>query len=492
MHGKYTCFIKTDLGSHEMEQDLIVISQTSCKLNDWRVSSQPSQCRETFRLDCKNMFPKPVPSCGLWNSRLEKFIRSVTIDISEEPNKQTYRIKYFDKFELRPTKISQNSNNIEETGRVLKNSDLLQYAGHLMFKCDIIVPETSWKLSVMHRMFDYNDGCYQNPLETIERMRQNYSYYAAARMQQAGYLMDKPLDDFEMLTSQLDYELLAPNSSRTSKVERNCWQKPIVGSLARLSCATKASHIKLIGINLLECQPHGWVPLAEGQQQDTTARKYSTLSRRRWPPPRSSRQDTASSEGGDSLGNKDPAPEEASDVSSEASNDLEETTTIIPLTTKPASIPAANNQDGLIIFEDHQSVSTLSALQQQQLGSTILPPARLPNCISTKRRQQQSIINNGLPLLDEARILESSSSQSANPTKHSVKDHDKHKQRNSIFNFSSSGSVSSSVKHQQAIASIILVIFTTLAWFSNSRQTILTLSLHRLLQLSDNCKRRYI
>lgn len=525
MHGKYACSIKTDLGIHEMEQDLTVISQTSCKLNDWRVTSHPGQCRETFKFDCRNMFPKPVPSCGLWNSKLDKFIRSITVDISEEPNKQTYRIKYSDKFELpnQPTmnrkqqKLINNDNNNNVGLKSTLNSDLLQYAGHLMFKCDIIVPETSWKLSIIHQMFDYNDGCYQNPLETIERMRQNYSYYAASKMQQAGYMMDKPLDDYEMLASQLKYEILPGNYSTINsiatttsksfspqKVDLNCWQKPVVGSLARLSCATQSSHVKLMGTNLLECQPTGWVPLMESANVNN-AKKYSN----RRKTPRFSRQDSSSNRY--STGNLDLVNSNNNNnndsFENDSSNDLEESANVIQTTinikeqSKSIAIPhETSTTEEVLVFEDSQSVSTLSALQQQQQGPNNLTPAQLaallPTCVSTKRRHHhQSMINNNkLPLLDEARILESSSQQAkqhlgTTTTNQQQKQQDKNRQRNLIFNLSPSGSEAKFFfnSHHQAIASISLIFVLWWSMFS-IRYNIQNLSSPPVVR-QQNCER---
>lgn len=541
MHGKYTCYIKTDLGVHEMEQDLIVISQTSCKLNDWRVTSQPGQCRETFKFDCRNMFPKPVPSCGLWNSKFDKFIRSITVDISEEPNKQTYRIKYSDKFELtkqqqQVTSISNSSSRAAKSTMVL-NSDLLQYAGHLMFKCDIIIPETSWKLSIMHRMFDYNDGCYQNPLETIERMRHNYSYYAASKLQQAGYLMDRQLDDFGMLASQLKYEILPGNYSHylntitsntkslstslssplstsqlSPKVELNCWQKPVIGSIARLSCATQLSQVKLMGTNLLQCQPTGWVPILESSIPPlSTAKKHSS----RHKSPRFSRQEGAKlSNNGNQTGNLDLASnnnnnnsdnknslEDDNDDStaSDNSNDLEESMNAVEIRKDPKAKPAiptaaittTTPTDEILVFEDNQSAVTLSALQQQQQGPTNLSPAQLaallPTCVSTKRRHQ-SIISNRLPLLDEARILESSSNTKQHLETNRQQQQDKNRQRNSIFNLSPSGSETKFCykSHHQAIATISLMF---LIWFMLSIRQNIAFVVQQQQQQQQSCKR---
>ena len=333
MHGKYRCSIKTDLGTHESEHDLVVISHGQCRFKDWRVASERLECREVFRLDCRQMFPRPVPSCGLWNDKLDKFIRSVTVDISEEMPPpvatggqmgpqvvpplvaQTYRVKYSDKFELTLPNGSVNP----------VHADLLQYAGHLIFKCDIVVPDTSWKLSMSHKMFDFADGCNSDPLETIERMRVNFSQLTRMRLHK--HYHERPLDDIEMLTSNLKYEILPPpptaavrftnknannsdtraaaaaaeasyklvqpaNSSGTSTSSKqlfgnknankseqpmslvttganlNCWQRPRVGSIAKLSCVPPAStnnqrnQVKLSGTNLLQCRPTGhWVPI---------------------------------------------------------------------------------------------------------------------------------------------------------------------------------------------------------------------------------------
>lgn len=496
MHGKYKCSVKTDLGTHEAEQDLVVISQSNCKLNDWRVTSQPTSCREMFRLDCRNMFPKPVPSCGLWNGKSDKFIRSVTVDISEEPNKQTYRVRYSDSFELQPQNDRVITHQTKQTNQI--NSDLIQYAGHLTFKCDIIVPETSWRLSLIHRMFDYDDGCLQDPLETIERVRLNYSHYATSRMQQAGYLMDKQVDEIEMLASGLKYELLPANMSRTSKIELNCWRKPRLGTLARLSCLTKANQVKLVGANLLECQRSGWVPISEASL------KKSQTARGRRPTPRSSRKVVEGSSGIvtslntgldqtiDLSGRHDENHHEEEttteiEVLPSGSNDIEESTVlrqptngdslsptevdqiIIPTTPEPDPQPELVYRP---ISVDDQRQATLSPSQLAAL---------LPTCVSTRRHlKSSSPVSNRLPLLEGAIILESS----ANPanSRHSVANNQKNTdQQNSIFNFfSSSGS--------KSIQPITLIVLMSL--FISIGLSVVNLQSFLVVQSQQNrCKR---
>ena len=316
MHGKYNCSIKTDLGTHSGEHDVVVISGQQCKLNDWRIHSEQTKCRELFRLDCRNMFPKPVPSCGLWDDKTKRFIRSVSIDMTEEGNHQTalkdnttttttitvqqqsalrdtYRVSYSDRYTL---KLSDGSTNPQLL-------DLLAHAGHLIFKCDILVPETKWNVSLSHKMFNFQDGCNQDPLEAIEHLRSNFSHYASQRMQQAGYHLSaqhsQQPDELEMLTTSLQYEIIPPshfisndrnnladgrlssvvqtrtdvthhlshsNETNQPKIDKNidlnCWQRPRIGSFAKLSCANQRNgQIKLIGANLLECRPSGWVPV---------------------------------------------------------------------------------------------------------------------------------------------------------------------------------------------------------------------------------------
>lgn len=420
MHGRYKCSVKTDLGTHAGEQDLIIISSPHCKYNDWRIHSEQPRCRESFRFDCRQMFPRPVPSCGLWDDKLNKFIRSVAIDISEEiptasasihsnaishqqqsssssshsllpqlnanenniesfpmtgagqtlgqqhptttitqKPRETYRIRYLEKFTL---KFSNGSTNPLLV-------DLLKYAGHLVFKCDISVPETSWKISISHKMFDYQDGCNQDPLEAIERMRLNFSHYATQRMQ-LKQNNNNQLDDIEMLTTSLRYEIIPPsyfnsnddaddvrknnlvgksiqtsnpssgvgglhshshhnsthgynylshqkqslnnnnNNNKTtttpqqkvttttatgsfnsipfdSQTDLNCWQRPRIGSFARLSCDSSnrnRNHIKLIGVNLLECRPNGWFPVKSSINnalgQPSVMRKIQSVERK--------------------------------------------------------------------------------------------------------------------------------------------------------------------------------------------------------------------
>lgn len=412
MHGRYRCSMKTDLNQHEHEHQLVVISQAACRLDDWRVRSEPQQCRESFKLDCRHMFPRPVPSCGLWNSQTDRFIRALSLDISEEngplkhnsstnyhydlqqqhhtnnkqasqvvQNYETYRIRYRDKFELLSSRVSNNNGNHSEqqlsgshSSSIIRNmneipipvgassaigrpdqADLLQLAGHLVFKCDIVIPDTSWRLSLSHKMFDYRDACMSNPLETIDWLRQNYSQSIRARLQEAAgpsqlsllgsntmpanyanvdlrlqahhpniyqtaddyeaHLNDEndasenaniqteasggePVNDHhhhhhqtppthQLFAPDLTYQLTGPSS--VGEPERNCWQKPRFGSLARLECANKRARFS--GARLLECRPHGWVLLAESAPTTTknSGQPDSLAARKLWPAARAHR-----------------------------------------------------------------------------------------------------------------------------------------------------------------------------------------------------------
>lgn len=298
MHGRYKCTVKTDLNTHDTDHDLIVISQSSCKPADWRISSEPGECRESLRLDCRHLFPRPVPSCGLWNGQLDKFIRSVSVDIGEEPNGRTFSVGYADKFQLVPAatpgggqqpvdkaKLANQSSISETTSAKSKpagspvrlattNSHLdepFEQAGGLVFKCDILVPDTSWRLSLNHKMFDYQDGCHESPLDAVERFRQSFSQQTSARFRAAmGQHKPKGFQnqqqhqqheqaDFELLAGAgLGYELLpAPNQKQP---DFNCWRRPKLGSLAKLSC--EGRHTKLVGASLMECRPDGWTLLS--------------------------------------------------------------------------------------------------------------------------------------------------------------------------------------------------------------------------------------
>ena len=268
MLGRYTCNMKTDLNVQETDYNLIVITQAACKLNDWHIKSDRSKCTEIFQFDCRHMFPRPSPSCGLWDERAGKFIAAVPVLISEEPNSRdnnTWRVRYVEKYELLLAAAAANSS----MSKIQKASlDLFQYAGNLFLRCDIVVPETSWKLSFKYKMFDFSDGCQRDPLETIERMRSNYSQYAASRMKQAGYLLESRKTEanngIEMLTSSLKYEIWPPPSNKHDPLD--CWRKPRIGSLAYLSCASKGAvgpgkQVKFVGADLLECTKDGWLPL---------------------------------------------------------------------------------------------------------------------------------------------------------------------------------------------------------------------------------------
>lgn len=448
MHGKYKCSVKTDLGSHESEQDLIVISQSNCKLNDWRIKSEPNDCRESFKLDCKNMFPKPVPSCGLWNGKSDKFIRSVSVDISEEqPNglitsgsnlsttnrqppqrQQTYRIRYLDKFEFNKTRPTlegsspgQEANKSIEAQRGTNmvyglmpaaNSDLLQYAGHLIFKCDIVVPDTSWKLSLSHRMFDFNDGCYLDPLETVEKIRQNYTQSVTARMQKAGYSMEKQQDEMEMLSSQLTYELLPPlstngrysrqlESSRHDRIDLNCWQKPKFGTIAKLSCTNESgiNKPKFTGANLLECRSNGWVLLADSLESDKPRNpiKGPRTSRKVDPTRLSKTSDAKPDLGDEGLKNIEKINElddnNFSAEKSDENDDLEapKVPSLHEVDTK--TIPALSTDDQDLVLEVDVSLPISELISTQQPLSSLELAHLLPTCVSTRRLPKEGSHN---------------------------------------------------------------------------------------------------
>lgn len=511
MHGKYKCHVRTDLGHHEMEHELIVISQASCRLNDWRVTSEQTRCREMFRLDCRNMFPRPVPSCGLWNDKLDKFIRSVVVDISEEPNRETYRVKYVDKFELK-----HHENNTVNA----KYSDLLQYAGHLIFKCDIVVPDTSWRLSIAHKMFDYSDGCHLDPLETIERMRLNYSQYATQRMQKAGYLLDnKQLDDIEMLTSNLKYEIIPLSSivnhhlhenkniigpqnhnNHNNKnvlinnMDYNCWQKPRVGSYARLSCATSSNQVKLVGTNLLECRPSGWVPVTESSfnikkssmvvkkkprqssrrpsRSDTSEQVASLKQREELSTPSSVGRTEGNPNDLDSMNNNnrrsgDKDDEEDNDDSTDMADNYLSTTeredTSIPnkssATTPSATgskIPTTTTTETILTYE--QDYPPEPSLTPAQLA------ALLPSCVSTNPRHRHKD-GHRLPFRDGAVVLEAYSTQNGAklPGRHRAYDDDDWKWYS--FFLSSSGQSNHLIKQQSLAITVLLVAMVTFKLF---------------------------
>lgn len=315
MHGQYKCSVRTDLGAHESERQLVVVSPGQCKASDWRVTSDQAGCSELIRLDCRQLFPRPVSSCGLWDAKLDKFIQSVALDISEDPpawalaepssssspsgargqnhfnGTKTYRIKYADRFEL-----------LLPDGRVNpQRQELLQYAGHLIFKCDILIPDTSWRMSLAHKMFDFSDGCNQAPLEAVERMRARVGQRALLQLQQMYSKSRHQFDEIEMPATNLRFELLpaaaehqvasqqadskyqlvagGPPGGQLNRSTRkslavaqqgvkpmalNCWQRPRYGARVRLSCAQPADKrqvVRLSGASQLECRPSGWVPV---------------------------------------------------------------------------------------------------------------------------------------------------------------------------------------------------------------------------------------
>lgn len=494
MHGKYKCSVKTDLGVHEMEHDLIVISSSGCKLNDWRIISEQPKCRETFKLDCRNMFPKPVPSCGLWNDKLDKFIRSVVMDISEEPNKETYRVKYFDRFELQQQENFDNDTNIKNP---FYSSDLLQYAGHLMFKCDIVVPDTSWKLSLVHKMFDYSDGCHLDPLETIETMRSNYSHYATTRMQQAGYLLDRQAEDIEMLASSLKYELIparVKGKAARQKLQLNCWQKPRIGSLARLSCANKSNQVKLIGTNLLECKQNGWVPVMESSLNNNYIGKYNAVKKG------GSRRPSRSGGGGDGGGGPVGHLSALSKVDLKQVDDnghkeeLSTQTSVVSLNQSNSNDldhkANGNDNDNAAADDDDDSndnddsannLPTTVELENANIPTSqdILAighnysPARLasllPTCVATNPRRHKQPTTNRLPLLDgtsgehETREDQRRSSfqmdSSSSKIRHSSSGHDW-----SIFGSSSSGSAYAINNNQRSLALTAALIISVITF----------------------------
>lgn len=465
MHGRYKCSVRTDLGSHEIDHDLVIISQSNCRLNDWHITSDPAECRETLRLDCRGMFPRPVLSCGLWNGKLDKFIRSVVVDISEEPNKDSYRVRYSAIFDLRQQSGNKSS--------IVHSDSLLQYAGHLIFKCDIIVPETSWRLSLTHKLFNYTDACYQDPLETIERMRHSYSQYAASRMQQAGLMAaDRRLEDFDILSSSLKYELIPSKSATSSRksskqqqqqIEVNCWQKPKIGTFARLSCANRNAdqyqyqHLyqhhqpyqhqlpqrppELIGANLLECRRNGWVPVIDADSESKFLKgvQRKRLNGRRVDQQQQSNMDLKLTTGNAAAMDDTDDPTEDNVLPTIRSNHLDAetdaTTTATP-DTDFVNIPTTKQYSITQIDYYRQSPDiSYGETNDQQLTPSQMA-SLLPTCISVKpRTSQQATRLSRLPLTDN--------DTTKNRQQNRGNNRQKIPQYKSIFSFTSSSAPSS-------------------------------------------------
>lgn len=292
MHGLYRCQVKTDLSLNEFVENpdpklVSVIARVACSHDSWRLSANASDCRETLKLDCRHMFPKPSPSCGIFDARRDKLITALLLDITHEPPQQqspgvakpqlpqTYRIRY--------------SNSIKLNEPSSQFGYLREFGNALEFRCDLSVPHTSWKLTLAKRLFDFRDSCDESPLEFVEALRATYTQMASSviRTQQPS-AAGAEAADFEMLASRLKYELLSADdrqsvvaatpaaatqsasfkklvasSARASPAEQQasdeaglgCFRKPKTHSRVRLSCESENS--KLVGAQFLECQPDG-------------------------------------------------------------------------------------------------------------------------------------------------------------------------------------------------------------------------------------------
>lgn len=296
MHGKYRCWVKTDLNDFENELDVTVITKSPCTMDDWRITSHPGGCYEKVIFECRHMFPRPRAMCGPYDARTGKIISGVLLEIDEDSpladtKQKTYRVTYANQMELTNPDGSPS----------VQWGHLLGYAGHLVFKCDIYVPGTSWRLSMSRKMFDFADGCEEDPLEAIGRMRQQYNQYVRGRLQQGHSNLTtmtnkanlqhhhhqnqhgqhlQTVADRHSLASTFNFEVLLPSevrkltrrnkygglgemdmdattglspSTKTSaslkavgadssrphyvSEDYNCWKKPRIGTIVKLSCA---------------------------------------------------------------------------------------------------------------------------------------------------------------------------------------------------------------------------------------------------------------
>lgn len=148
-----------------------------------------------------------------------------------------------------------------------KGENFYKYDGNISFKCDLSVPDTDYKFSIEYPLFNYKDGCFENPLEYIEELRSNYTKRAASIIMDRGLInMDS---DIEILSSPLTYVIAGP---------KNCWGKPRHKSMARISCLNL--HTELTGINELECTKQGWRPHAQNDANSPKAfKKHNTPER---------------------------------------------------------------------------------------------------------------------------------------------------------------------------------------------------------------------
>ncbi|KAG9509084.1 hypothetical protein GZH46_02407, partial [Fragariocoptes setiger] len=318
MHGTYTCTIVTDMGQSSNEIALIVITPNACRTNDWHFESATNKCTEHVQFDCRSFHPLPVPACGLWNTRLAKFISSVLISIvpdtvtstgAEQSGAapvtavRTYRVSYSNVFEFNATTrvalnggfpIQQNTMTYDKTNKLSLISDhqlkasasetadtstttakqkqamlrQLRPPNGLTFRCELMVPDTTWRLNIEKELFYEPFDCYEDPLEYLARIRRNLTALVtgALSLSEHAHHMLPPataassemksneldtdhysIDDYSSSNNLMRYELLGPT---------NCWHRARHKSMARFSCV--ASEARLRGAQYLECHAGEW------------------------------------------------------------------------------------------------------------------------------------------------------------------------------------------------------------------------------------------
>ncbi|XP_053206068.1 uncharacterized protein LOC128390379 [Panonychus citri] len=135
MHGNYTCKVKSQISCSSQSANLIVIND-ACKESDWSTRSDMIHCLERIDLQCTGMFPKPSPSCGVYEQNSGRYITAEPITILRKQSDGTYDLSMSHRYSA---------------------EDYSERKGSFLFRCMLTIIGTTWSRVINSKLFSRRD-----------------------------------------------------------------------------------------------------------------------------------------------------------------------------------------------------------------------------------------------------------------------------------------------------------------------------------------------
>ncbi|XP_074597707.1 uncharacterized protein LOC141852567 [Brevipalpus obovatus] len=136
MHGNYTCKVKSEISCSDMDTKLTIIND-ACKESDWTMYSDMVHCLEVIRLECIGMFPKPIPSCGVFEKNSGQFLKAEPFSSIDRLENGSYHLYMSHKYSA---------------------DEYRKKIGDFYFKCTFTILGTSWTRTINSHLFA-RPGC---------------------------------------------------------------------------------------------------------------------------------------------------------------------------------------------------------------------------------------------------------------------------------------------------------------------------------------------